>query len=133
MADLPQQTTIKQYYGDGTTADFIVPFYTPVESNGAPDIDVYVTLSGATPDPAIDIKVYSTDYTYTTNADPITGGIVTFLPGKIPANDSVITIVRDVSFSLDTQFANAQNFSGANLDDALEKLLLMCQQTKTYA
>ena len=135
MADLPQQTTIIQYYGDAIETDFVVPFFCPTEPDGNPNLDVYVTLQGEEPNPELDIKEYGVDYTFTQDpTDPINnGGTLTFLPGKIPPFDSVVTLNRDIQASLDVQFSNAQNFSGANLDAALDKLLLITQQVKTYA
>jgi len=134
MSNLPQQDTIVQYVADGVSTTYAVPFYTPIEIDGTPDIDVYVQAATAPPIPAVDIVEWNIDYTYTPNAiDPISGGILTFLPGKIPANGFIVTIVRDVSASLDTEFSQAQNFSGITLDDALDKLLLIAQQNKSYA
>jgi len=111
MSDLPQQDTIVQYAADGITSVYIVPFYTPVETDGTPDLDVYTQLSTATPIPADDIKEWGVDYTYTPNLDPISGGVITFLPGKIPPNSYVVTIARNVSASLDVEFSQAQTFS----------------------
>ena len=133
MSDLPQQDTIVQYAADGITSVYIVPFYTPVETDGTPDLDVYTQLSTATPIPADDIKEWGVDYTYTPNLDPISGGVITFLPGKIPPNSYVVTIARNVSASLDVEFSQAQTFSGFTLDAALDKLLLITQQNKSYA
>jgi microcystin-dependent protein len=45
----------------------------------------------------------------------------------------VVTIARDVQASLDVEFSQAQNFSGFTLDAALDKLLLISQQNKSYA
>lgn len=132
MADLPQQNTIVQYLADGITSVYIVPFYTPVETDGTPDLDVFTQLSTAPAIPENDIKEWNVDYTYTPNLDPITGGVITFLPGKIPPNSYVVTIVRDVSASLDVEFSNATTFSGYTLDAALDKLLLISQQNKSY-
>lgn len=132
MADLPQQNTIVQYLADGVTTQYIVPFYTPLETDGTPDIDVYTQLSTATPIPATDIKIWNVDYTYTPNLDFYTGGIITFLSGHVPPLGYVVTIARDVSASLDVEFSNAQNFSGFTLDFALDKLLLISQQNKSY-
>lgn len=133
MADLPQQETIKQYLTDGVQTAFTVPFFVPLEDDGEPNIDVYVTLDGETPVPDSDIKVWGVDYTYTSNIDPITGGTLNFLVDHVPPNLSVVTIDRNVQASLDVEFSNATTFSGANLDDALDKLLLIEQQNKTYA
>ncbi|MGC2661786.1 MAG: tail fiber protein [Bryobacteraceae bacterium] len=132
MADLPQQNTIVQYVADGITTNYIVPFYTPIEINGTPDLDVYTQAANATPVPATDINEWNVAYTYTPNLDPITGGIITFQLGFIPPAGYIVTIVRDVSASLDTEFSQAQNFSGYTLDLALDKLLLIAQQNKSY-
>lgn len=133
MSDLPQQNTILQYVADGITTNYSVTFFVPEESDGEPNIAVYVTASGATPDPTADLQVWGVDYTYAANIDPITGGTITFEVGHVPANGSIVTLSRDVQAALNVEFSNAQNFSGANLDDALDKLLLICQQNKSYA
>ncbi len=132
MADLPQQNTIIQYVADGITSIYVVPFYTPVETDGTPNLDVFTQLASAQPVPENDIKEWNVDYTYTPNLDPITGGVITFLPGKIPPNGYIVTIVRDVSASLDVEFSQAATFSGFTLDAALDKLLLISQQNKSY-
>lgn len=133
MADLPQQNTIVQYVADGIEDEYVVPFFTPLEQDGMPNIDVFTQAADAPPIPESDIKIWSVDYTYTANLDPITGGIITFLPGKIPPNGYIVTIVRDVQASLDVEFSQAQTFSGFTLDAALDKLLLISQQNKSYA
>lgn len=133
MANLPQQNTIVQYVADGIEDTYIVPFFTPEESDGFPNIDVFTQAADAVPVPESDIKLWSVDYTYTANLDPITGGNITFLPGKIPPNGYIVTIVRDVQAALDVEFSQAQNFSGFTLDAALDKLLLISQQNKSYA
>lgn len=132
MADLPQQNTIIQYLADGVTSVYVVPFYTPIEPDGTPNLDVFTQLFTAQPIPENDIKQWNVDYTYTPNLDPITGGVITFLPGKIPPNSFVVTIVRDVFASLDVEFSQAAKFSGITLDAALDKLLLISQQNKSY-
>ncbi len=133
MTTLPQQTTIKQYTADGVTTNYTFAFWVTVDpATLRPDVDVYVTPSGQTPIPESDIKVWGVDYTVTFNSDPITGGYVTFLSGKIPALNATVTLDRNVSASLTSQFVNAQNFNGANLDNALMRLLLLIQQNKTY-
>lgn len=133
MSDLPQQTTIQQYLADGVETDYVVDYFVPLNSDGEPNIAVYVTLQGATPDPSADQQAWGVDFTYTPNIDPISGGTVSFIVGHVPPNNSVITLSRDVQTSLDVEFSNAQNFNGQNLDDALDKLLLICQQLQTYA
>jgi microcystin-dependent protein len=133
MANLPQQNTIVQYLADGITTMYIVPFFTPLEIDGTPDIDVYTQLSTATPNPAADINIWNVAYTFTPYLDPTTGGVITFNPGFIPPSGFAVTIVRDVSASLDAEFSDARNFSGVTLDAALDKLLLIAQQNKSYA
>jgi hypothetical protein len=133
MADLPQQYTLIQYLAGGSQDSFAVPFFVPLADDGAPDLDVYVTPSGQDANPNADIQTWSVNYIYTPNEDPISGGTVQFLTDYIPASGDVVTIVRDVAASLNVDFSDAQNFSGANLDDALERLLLIEQQNKTYA
>lgn len=132
MSNLPQQNTIVQYVSDGITDTYVVPFYTPVETDGTPDLAVFAQLTSAPPNPVDDLKQWNVDYTYTANFDPISGGILTFLPGHIPPISYAITIVRDVSASLDVEFSQAANFSGITLDAALDKLVLISQQNKSY-
>lgn len=129
MTTLPQQDTIKQYVTNGLQDEFVFPFYVPEET----DLVVYVTPSGQDPIPDSDIQVLNVDYTVTFYADPpdTTGGYITFVTA--PANGATITLVRDVQASLTVNFSNATTFNGANLDDALERLLLLIQQNKTYA
>ena len=128
MSNLPQQETILQYVADGIETEYVFAFYVPLN----PDIDVYVTLAGETPLPENDLKILDVDYTVTMNLDPVTGGFITFLPTKIPPVGAIITLNRDVEASLDVEFSNAQNFSGENLDTALDRLLLLIQQNKNY-
>ncbi len=132
MSDLPQQNTIIQYVADGITTDYVVPFYTPLEPDGTPNLDVFTQAAAAPPIPQDDIKQWNVDYTYTPNLDPISGGTITFLGGHIPPNGYIVTIVRDVQASLDVEFSQAQTFSGFTLDAALDKLLLISQQNKSY-
>lgn len=129
MSDLPQQNTIVQYLADGIEDQYLFAFYVPDDV----DIEVYVTPVGQTPIPESDIQELGVAYTVTQNVDPITGGYITFLPGYIPAAGSSVTLNRNVQASLDVEFANGQNFNGANLDAALDKLLLLIQQNQTYA
>jgi microcystin-dependent protein len=132
MADLPQQDTIKQYITNGLETSFAAPFYVPLDSDERPAIDVYVQLDSATPVPESDLKEWGVDYTFTTNLDPITGGTVDFLAGRIPPASSIVTLVRDVPASLNVEFSDARTFNGENLDAALDRLLLIEQQNKTY-
>ena len=133
MSNLPQQDTIIQYIADGITARYQVPFYTPLEIDGTPDMDVYTQAPTAPAIPTVDINIWNVAYIYTPNLDPTTGGYITFQGGYIPTSGWIITIVRNVQASLNVEFANAQMFSGITLDNALQRLLLISQQNKSYA
>lgn len=133
MANLPQQNTIVQYVADGVTTDYVVTFYTPIETDGTPNLDVFTQSASAPPIPEDDLNEWNVDYTFEPNIDFISGGTLTFLPGHVPPNGYIVTIVRDVQASLDVEFSQAQNFSGITLDAALDKLLLISQQNKSYA
>ena len=81
-----------------------------------------------TPDPMSDIQVLNVDYTVT-NAGNINGGTVVFT--NAPANGSVVTLTRNMGVSINTQFSQAQNFNGQNLDNAFERIALIMQQLNT--
>ena len=126
MADLPQQDTIKQYVADGVAV--LYNFNYLILDNT--DIDVYVTLSGSTANEVNDIKILDTDYTVQ-GAGNITGGSITFLLASTPSLGSIVTLVRNVKASIDTEFSNATKFNGQNLDDAFERVTLVAQQNRT--
>lgn len=126
MPAIPQQETIVQYVTNSAQTEYTFAFYAPLET----DIQVFYQASNATPVPSNDILQLNVDYTVTYNSDPITGGTVTLL--FTPTTGYYLTINRLVLASLDTNFANAQNFNGANLDSALDRLLLLCQQNQNY-
>jgi hypothetical protein len=127
MPNLPQQQTIVQYVTSNSQTQYTFAFYAPLPT----DIQVYYQASNAPPIPATDILVLNVGYTVTYNADPTTGGYITTL--FTPTSGYYLTINRNVQASLNTNFANAQNFNGANLDAALDRLLLLCQQNQNYA
>lgn len=127
MPNIPQQETIVQYITNSAQTVYTFAFYAPLNT----DIQVFYQASDATPVPDSDILVLDVDYTVTFNADPITGGYITLL--FTPTTGYYLTINRQVQASLNTTFSNAQNFSGANLDAALDRLLLLCQQNQNYA
>lgn len=134
MSNLPQQDTIQQFSADGITREYQITFFAPLESTGEPDINVYTQLSTAAPVPAADIKLWNTDYTYTPEPPAgKTGGTVTFNADKIPPSGYIVTIARNISASLNVAFSDATTFSGITLDAALDKLLLITQQNKSYA
>lgn len=126
MPNLPQQQTIVQYIANASQLSYTFAFYAPLPT----DIQVYYQASNAIPVPAADILALNSQYTVTYNADPTTGGFITLL--FTPTTGFYLTINRQVAASLNTNFANAQNFNGANLDAALDRLLLLCQQNQNY-
>lgn len=126
MPNIPQQQTIVQYLTNGTQTAFTFAFYAPLPT----DIQVYSQASTALPNPEADILVLNVNYNVVYNDDPFTGGTINiFVP---PPNGNYLTINRMVAASLNTNFAAAQNFNGANLDAALDRLLLLCQQNLNY-
>jgi hypothetical protein len=127
MPTIPQQQTIVQYVTNAAQFTYTFAFYAPLPT----DIKVYYQASDAIPIPASDILALNSQYTVTYNADPITGGYITLL--FTPTTGYYLTINRQVGASLNTSFSNAQNFNGANLDAALDRLLLLCQQNQNYA
>jgi microcystin-dependent protein len=126
MPNLPQQQTIVQYVTNVSQLQYTFAFYAPLPT----DIQVYYQASNAPAIPASDLLVLNVNYTVTYNVDPTTGGYITLLVA--PTTGYYLTINRQVAASLNTNFANAQNFSGANLDAALDRLLLLCQQNQNY-
>lgn len=126
MPAIPQQETIVQYVTNSAQIAYSFAFYAPLQT----DIQVFYQSSSATPVPSNDVLILDVDYTVSYNADPITGGTITLL--FTPTTGYYLTINRLVLASLDTNFANAQNFNGANLDSALDRLLLLCQQNQNY-
>ena len=126
MPNLPQQQTIVQYVANSAQSQYTFAFYAPLPT----DIQVFYQSSTAIPIPSSQILNLNADYTVTYNADPTTGGYITLL--FTPVTGYYLTINRQVAASLNTNFANAQNFSGANLDAALDRLLLLCQQNLNY-
>ncbi len=127
MPTIPQQQTIVQYIANSAQTQYTFAFYAPLPT----DIQVYYQSSTATPIPSADILAINSQYTVTYNADPTTGGFITLL--FTPTTGFYLTINRQVAASLTTNFSNAQNFNGANLDAALDRLLLLCQQNQNYA
>lgn len=126
MPNIPQQQTIVQYIANAAQTTYTFAFYAPLST----DIQVYYQSSTAVPIPASDILILNTQYTVTYNSDPLTGGFITLL--FTPTTGFYLTINRQVAASLNTNFSNAQNFNGANLDAALDRLLLLCQQNQNY-
>lgn len=122
--NLPQQDTINQYLSDGIATTYIYSYLILLDT----DIQVYVTPAGQPPNPINDLKVLGVDYTVT-GMGMETGGNVVFI--NIPALGDIVTLSRNILISIDTSFYLAQNFNGANLDSAFERVTLFTQQTNT--
>lgn len=131
MANLPQQITTNQYIADGITSVYNYNFLILQADSLVNDIAVYVTPFGTTPNTAGNLQPLNTAYTVQ-NVGNLSGGTITFLPGYIPPATATVTITRNMSVSIDTNFSNAQNFNGANLDNAFERVILIMQQLNTY-
>jgi microcystin-dependent protein len=127
MPTIPQQQTIVQYITNNAQLTYTFAFYAFNEAN----IAIYYQAANATPVPSSDRLTLNVDYTVTFNADPTTGGIITLL--FTPTTGYYLTISLALIPTLNTNFANAQNFNGANLDNALDYLLMLCQQNLNYA
>lgn len=123
---LPQQNTINQYIADGITSIFNYTFLILTDE----DIAVYVTNPGEMANPDKDLQILNQDYTVQ-NAGNETGGTITFVKNKIPVTGSIVTLVRSMQVSIDTEFGNAQTFNGHTLDAAFERVLLIMQQFQT--
>jgi hypothetical protein len=126
MTTLPQQETIVQYVTSSSQTQYTFAFYAPFPT----DIQVFYQASTAVPIPSADILTLNVGYTVTYNSDPTTGGYITVL--FTPITGYYLTINRQVQASLSTNFANASTFNGANLDAALDRLLLLIQQNLNY-
>jgi microcystin-dependent protein len=121
---LPNQLAWDQYSAGGSSPDFTYSFLIPDDQS----IGVYETPIGLPPDPNVDLLVLNVDYTVS-GAGTITGGVVTLT--VTPAAGNTITLVRAVPYSIETQFAETQNFDGQNLDDVFERIELQIQQLNT--
>ena len=127
MSNLPQQVARNQYVADGVTTVYTYDFQILSANAIANDIGVYVTLAGNAPNPVADVQLLGTAYTVQ-GAGNLTGGTITFQPGYTPPISSTVTLLRNMSVSIDTDFSVAQNFNGANLDAAFERVVLIMQQ-----
>lgn len=123
--DLPQQNTRKQYTADGYTEIFAYTFLIPDNNS----IAVYVTFAGNEPDPETDINILNVEYTVTGAGNDNGGTVVFIVP---PADDSIVTLVRNVPYAVNTQFAESPiTITGQNLDNAFLDQQLQIQQLAT--
>lgn len=123
---LPQQNTLNQTIADGKTAIFNYTYLILV----AEDIAVYVTHPGDEANPDKDLQILNQDYTVQA-VGTMTGGTITFSKEKIPPIGAIVTLVRNMQISIETEFGNAQSFNGNTLDAAFERVLLIMQQFNT--
>lgn len=130
MSLLPQQISRNQYTADGITTTYVYTFQILSANSIQNDIAVYVTDAGNTPNPTTDIQSLNTAY-IVTGIGNLSGGTIVFQSGYVPPLSSIVTIVRNMSVSIETDFAVAQNFNGANLDAAFDRVVLIMQQIYT--
>lgn len=125
MSNLPQQITIDQYTADGVEDTYIYAFLIPTEN----DIAVYLTPSGETPNAVDDLQTLNVDYTVTGEGNTAGGTVVFTTP---PTLGDTVTLSRNIQFSINTNFSNAQTISGVNLDTAFQRVTLMAQQLNSF-
>ncbi len=123
---LPQQNTLNQTIADGKTAVFNYTYLILIPE----DIAVYVTHPGDEANPDKDLQILNQDYTVQA-VGTMTGGTITFVKEKIPPAGTIVTLVRNMQISIETEFGNAQSFNGNTLDAAFERVLLIMQQFNT--
>lgn len=123
---LPQQNTLNQTIADGKTAIFNYTYLILIPE----DIAVYVTRPGNEANPDKDLQILNQDYTVQA-VGTMTGGKITFVKDKIPPMGAIVTLVRTMQISIETEFGNAQSFNGNTLDAAFERVLLIMQQFNT--
>lgn len=111
------QTSVSKvvYHADGNTTSFAVPFYFFDKQ-----IAVYKD-SNQTP------LIEGTDYTVTGSFCPSGGEITFFEP---PAEDSVITILRQVDLTQLIKFMEGEAFPASDYEYALDKVVMALQQIK---
>lgn len=110
------QTARKQYDANGVLDTFAYDFLILASS----DLKVYV-------DDALQSEGASGDYTVT-GVGVGTGGNVVFNAGSIPANGTVVTLVRSTPFTQATDYVDNTKFSAASHENAMDKLTLLIQQ-----
>jgi microcystin-dependent protein len=123
---LPQQNTLNQTIADGKTALFNYTYLILM----AEDMAVFVTNPGDEANPDKDLQILNQDYTVQA-VGTMSGGTITFAKEKIPTAGAIVTLVRNMQISIETEFGNAQSFNGNTLDAAFERVLLIMQQFNT--
>jgi len=109
-----------KYFGNGSTTAFSSTF----EVISADNLKVELLLEGAS---ASVVQTSPTDYTATVAGDnKVTATFVT-----APPAGSVITLSLDVEPTQEADFTNNDEFDAEVLEDALDKLTLLIQQTKS--
>jgi hypothetical protein len=126
MPNIPQQQTIVQYVANASQLTYTFAFYAPEVA----DIQVFYQSPTTPPNPESQELILNVDYSVTFNPDPTTGGTITLL--FTPVTGNYLTINLFILASLDVNFGLAQNFNGTNLDNALNRLLMICQQNQNY-
>lgn len=118
----PNKPAIIQYVSDGVTTQYNFPFV--IQQNS--DIAVYANNPTQPVDPSQQKLELNTDYTVTIFSGDTYGGYIT-LTNPITLG-WYLTLASDVELSITTDYSDARNFNGANLDTDFQRLVLMCQE-----
>lgn len=113
----------EQYTALAAQTNFAYPF--EIFADG--DLTVWLTPVGQTPDPVADLLVLNTDYTVT-GAGAEGGGDVVLVVAATA--DDIITIERDVPINRLADYSVGGDFSGASINQQLDKLTMTQQQNE---
>lgn len=121
---ISNETNRIQYNGNGVTTAFAFPYYFFATS----DLVVILTDTTTSTDTT---QVIGTDYTASgTLIDGVysSGGTITF--NTAPASGKRITIYRELTYTQETDYTNADSFPEETHEQALDRLTILTQQIK---
>ena len=121
---IKDQVTREQYTALAAETNFSYPFKITAEGY----VVVWQTPLGQTPDPVLDLLVLNVDYTVTGVGDVDGGDIVLVVPAT--AGD-IITLERDIPIERLADYSVGGDFSGASINQQLDKLTMTQQQNET--
>ena len=114
---ISSQTNRNAYSTNGSLTTFAYTFKILANSH----IAVYFTSSAG----VVTLKTLTTDYTVT-GAGVAAGGDVVF--GTAPATGGIVTLVRNVPFTQETDYTENDRFPAETHETALDKLTMLAQQ-----
>lgn len=115
---------IKKYTASAGQTDFQGTFQIFVES----DFNMYLTPAGQDPDPALDLLALNVDYTVA--YDSTTGYFTVTLTTPASAGD-LVTLERDLPTNRTRDYKVGGDFTGASINQQLDKLTMLQQQTNS--